>query len=58
MTRVGSRIEFNNPFEIQLRAETWNKFQFDTYVFNDTYEYEVELSYSTPKVFLNLEMIG
>ena len=54
MTRVGSRIEFNNPFEIQLRAETWNKFQFDSYVFNDTYEYEIDLSYSTPKLFLKI----
>ena len=54
MTNFGTRIEFDNPFEIQLRAETWNKFQFDNYVFNDTYEYEIDLSYSTPKLFLKI----
>ena len=36
MTRVGSRIEFDNPFEIEFKAETWNKFKFEDYVFNDT----------------------
>ena len=54
MTNFNTRIEFDNPFEIQLRAETWNKFQFDGYVFNDTYEYEIDLSYSTPKLFLKI----
>ena len=51
MTRMGSRIEFNNPFEIELRAETWNKFQFDTYTFNDTYEYEVDIKLQHTKSF-------
>ena len=43
MTRIGSKIEFNNAFEVELRAETWNKFQFDDYVFNDTYEYKIDI---------------
>ena len=54
MTRIGSRIEFNNPFEIELRAETWNKFQFESYVFNDTYEYEIDINYSTPRLFFKV----
>tara|TARA_B100002052_G_scaffold268362_1_gene266959 strand:- start:5128 stop:7269 length:2142 start_codon:yes stop_codon:yes gene_type:complete len=54
MTRIGSKIEFNNAFEVELRAETWNKFQFDDYVFNDTYEYKIDINYSTPKIFFKV----